>query len=573
MDARVSGSGIIVERGSRQEASFPGNGQHLLARQLLEQISDASNGTTCDPGPPSCIDADIGDESELVSSIPGTQLAGISGLPRWFRALTSFLVVLTVLVISLVFLMENRGIQDPDIWWHLRNAEYLFQHDQLPSQDMFSFTVPGHPWMNHEWLAEIPYYLAWRAGGLAGIKILTLAVIEIIFLGLLYLCYQESKNFKASVAACCVAILVATVSFGPRTILFGYLYLVVLMIILQRLRQKGSAPLWLIPPLFCLWINTHGSWSLGLVVFGISALAGLAHGSWGRIDAEPWTRAQWRKLLATGIASVAALFVNPFGYRLVSYPLDMAFRQKLNIEHVAEWVSVDFHNSRGKLVLFVMLCLFLGALLRNRRWPLGELGLLLFGLYSGLTYIRFLFLLAIVGAPVLAKLLDFVPQYREEADTPIVNAFVILLLMGAIFYYRPNSVQLDRSVEQMYPAQVLPFLKAHPPAGPMLNFYLWGGYLGWNDRNVKVFVDSRVDIFEYAGVLQDYLDLLSLKQPKQLLDKYHIRYVLFPLTEPLTYVLEHDPDWKVIYKDQLTVMLERTSEHSADEVEKVIAER
>jgi hypothetical protein len=197
--------------------------------------------------------------------------------------------MLTMLVVAIAFMMENKGIQDPDIWWHLRNAEYLFQHHELPRQDMFSFTVAGHPWINHEWLAEIPYYLAWRAAGLVGVKILTIAVIELIFLGLVYLCYQESRNFKASVAACCLSIFLATVSFGPRTVLFGYLYLVVLLIILQRFRQKGTAPLWLIPPLFCLWINTHGSWSLGLVVFGIIAVAGLAKGTWGRVEAAPWT--------------------------------------------------------------------------------------------------------------------------------------------------------------------------------------------------------------------------------------------------------------------------------------------
>jgi hypothetical protein len=288
------------------------------------------------------------------------------------------------------------------------------------------------------------------------------------------------------------------------------------------------------------------------------------------VEAAPWTPAQWRKLLITGLASVAALFLNPYGSRLVLYPLDLAFRQKLNISHVVEWVSVDFHDWRGKLVLLVLVGLFLSSLLRNRRWTLTELGLLLFGLYSGLTYIRFLFLLAILGAPVIAKLLDFLPPYRPEDETPLVNAVVILLLIGAMLYYWPKSAGLERSVEQHYPAQVLPFLKAHPPAGPMLNFYLWGGYLGWNDRNVKVFIDSRVDIFEYAGVLQDYLDLVALKQPMSLLDKYHIQCVLFPPAEPLTYVLEHDPRWKVIYSDQLSVMLERTAEASSGSSDKAM---
>ncbi len=72
-------------------------------------------------------------------------------------------------------------------------------------------------------------------------------------------------------------------------------------------------------------------------------------------------------------ASVAALFINPYGYRLVVYPLDMAFHQKLNIAHVAEWSSVDFHDLRGKdpLCFFMLSLLLLGSLLgRSGCWKL-----------------------------------------------------------------------------------------------------------------------------------------------------------------------------------------------------------
>jgi hypothetical protein len=242
--------------------------------------------------------------------------------------------------------------------------------------------------------------------------------------------------------------------------------------------------------------------------------------------------------------------------------LDLAFRQKLNVAHVAEWVSVDFHNTRGKLVLALIVLLLLGALLRSYRWTLAELGLLLFALYSGLTYMRFLFLLGIVVAPLVAKLLDFLPPYRREADTPLINTCVILLMIGSMIHYWPTSAELQRSVDMEYPTHVLPFLKAHPPNGPMLNFYLWGGYLEWYEPNVKVFIDSRVDIFEYAGVLKDYLDLLGIREAKPVLDKYNIRYVLFPSSEVLTYELEHDPQWKVLYSDKLSVLLERVNETS-----------
>lgn len=274
--------------------------------------------------------------------------------------------------------------------------------------------------------------------------------------------------------------------------------------------------------------------------------------------------------MITGVATIAALFVNPFGWRLVYYPFDLAFKQKLNISHVAEWVSVDFHDLRGKMVLILVIGLFLLALLRNRRWSLGETLMLLFALYSGLTYIRFLVLLGLVAAPILAQQLDFFPPYRPEDETPRVNMAVLLALIGVMIYFWPREAKVQKSIAETYPAGIIPYLKAHPPQGNVLNFYLWGGYLGWNDPSFKVFVDSRVDIFEYEGVLKDYLDILGVdnlqRRPEPILDKYHIRYVLFPPSDSknplhaggqLVYVLEHDSHWKTIYHDDVAVLLEK----------------
>jgi hypothetical protein len=494
----------------------------------------------------------------------GDQRSGaLAGWRERFFPAVSFHVVLTLLVVTLVFVLSRKGVSDPDIWWHLHNADYLVQHHSLPRADMYSFTVPGHPWINHEWLAELPYYFGWHVLGLSGINAVMFAILALIFLGVLYLCYRETGHYKASIVAVCFVVFLGSVSFGPRTILFGYADLVLLLIVLQRFRQKGHAPLWLLPPLFCLWANTHGSWLIGMVIFSTVIGAGLFQGEWGFIAAEPWTPSQRNRLLMSWGSSLAALFVNPFGARLVFYPLDLAFRQKLNIEHVAEWVSVNFHDLRGKLVIILLMVLLLSALLRALRWTLAELGLVLFALYSGLTYIRFLFLLAVVIAPVLAKTLEFVPRYRREMDTPVINFFVIILMIAGVAHYWPRESQLQALVGEQYPAEAVSYLQAHPPSGPVLNFYLWGGYLNWRDPGVKIFLDSRVDIFEYSGVLQDYLDLLALNDPGPLLEKYRIRYVLFPRGEPLTYVLQHDGQWKVLYQDKLSVLLERNRDDSA----------
>jgi len=521
---------------------------------------------------PAQIEAEPHTESQIEAAPADGAFSFGSGVRGWFRAGKSFLAVLTMVLVGIVYIFSlyRPDMNDPDIWWHMRNAQYLLQHHQFLRHDMYSFTAAGHPWINTEWLSEIPYYLAYRTLGLVGIKSMAFLILATIALLLLYLCYRESRNFKASVTVCYFAILLATVSFGPRTILFGYVFTVVLLIILQRLRQRGDAPLWVLPPLFCMWANTHGSWSIGLILFFLIGISGLIRGSWARVDAVKWTPAQLKKLIAVGIASVAALFLNPFGWRLVYYPFDLAFRQKLNIAHVQEWVSVDFHDMRGKMVLILVVTILLGALFRNRRWYLGEILVLVFALYSGLTYIRFLVLLGIVAAPVLAKTLDFFPPYRPEDETPRVNAMVLAVIIGLMVFFWPREAKVRKSIEETYPAGILPYLAAHAPQGNVLNFYLWGGYLGWHDPELKDFIDSRVDIFEYQGVLKDYLDLLGAdnlqRRPDAILDKYRIRYVLFPPSDSknplhlgggLVYVLEHDPHWKTIYKDRICVLLEK----------------
>jgi hypothetical protein len=504
---------------------------------------------------------------------PRGDVLNFGGGPRGvFRAGTSFLAVLTMVLIGLqfIFALYRPDMNDPDIWWHMRNAQYLLQQHHFPRVDMYSFTVAGHPWINHEWLSEIPYYLAYRAFGLVGLKTLCFLTFDAIFLLLLYLCFQESRNFKASVVVCYFATFLATVSFGPRTILFGYFYLVLLLILLHRFRTRGRAALWTIPILFLFWANTHGSWSLGLIIFFFFVLGGFAAGSWGQVDAVRWSPQQLRQLLVTAVVSVAALFINPFGWRLVYYPFDMAFKQNLNIAHVAEWVSVDFHEIRGRLVLVLILGLVCGVLFRNRRWNLSELMMLAFALYSGLTYIRFLVLLGIVAAPVFAKMLDFFPLYRPADDTPKVNAVVIVALLSLMVYLYPSESSVRASLEETYPSGALGYLQAHPTDGNVLNYYLWGGYLEWHARTIKTFVDSRVDIFEYAGVFKDYLDLmgadLAQHRPDGILDKYKIRYVLFPPADSknplhtggeLVYTLQQDPHWKTIYKDKVSVLLER----------------
>ena len=480
----------------------------------------------------------------------------MGNFPAFLKKIFSFSSMLMSLIALTVFLAVPKGIDDPDIGWHLRNAEYQIHHRAFIHQDMYSFTTHGKPWMDYEWLSEIPYYLGWKWFGARGIYFVMLLALETILLGIFGLAFLESGNTKSAFLISFLAIFLATVSFGPRTLLFGWIFLVVELAILYSF-QKGRDFTPLLPLVFLLWINSHGSWIIGLVLLAVFSLSGCIAGNWGLIEAKRWSGAQKRKLAWVSLLSTLALFVNPYGWRLVLYPFDMAFHQKLNIASIDEWRTVNFHEIRGKILLGIIAAAILLQLYRQRKWMLHEIAFLFIGLYAGLTYSRFLFLAAILVLPFLSRdISEWMPYYSEK-DKPWLNAPIIICFLAVIFMHLPTNSQVESRGSSRYPYRALTYLQDFHPRGNVFNAFLWGGYLIWNTRQVPVFIDSRVDIYEHNGVFADYLHAVELKDSLRVLDKYSIRYALLERDAPLGYLLQNTNGWKVDYRDKTTILLER----------------
>ena len=468
----------------------------------------------------------------------------------------SFPVMCMFLLAAVIFGFSVKQIAEPDIWWHLRDAAYLFQHHTIPSVDTYSFTAAGSPRLDFEWLSEVPFYLGFKAAGLQGILTVYFAVLVLIYVGVYYRSCRAGADCKDATLATLLAIFLGVVSIGPRTLLFGWLCMVGLLLVLDRFQRTGKG-LWLLPPLFALWINLHGSWIFGVVVLVLTIASGLVEGEWGLVVARRWTSGELKKLLSVFTVSLAALLVNPFGYKMVLYPFDLLFRQHGAMQYVQEWQSVDFSTGDGKLALLVILALLAVALFSRRRWKLDEVLLTAFALWAALSHARFLFFAGLVLVPILAPRLKLFPPYQRELDKPWLNAGIMAAVVGSLIFFFPSAARLQQKVDEQYPTAALQFMQRQQLKGRIFNQYVWGGYMEWNAPELKPFIDGRADIFVYNGVLDDHRKATTIEEPFQILDKYQIDEALLKPEWPLTYLLEHSPAWHMIYSDRVAMLLER----------------
>ena len=489
------------------------------------------------------------------------------GLSKFLSQTLTFRTILVGSVMSIVFLLALRPMTDPDIGWHLRNAEYLLHAHRMIRQDMYAFSTAGMPWINHEWLAEVPYYLGWRLWGANGLLLVMVTTLEAIFLGVFWLAWFHSRNLKAAWLVTSCAALFGTVSFGPRTLLFGWVALVSELLLLARHERSrslvptgglvGHRALWLLPPLFLVWINLHGSWLIGFVLLLCYGGCGLVQVQTGCIENTRWSSRELQYFGAVLLLCFGALFANPYGWRLVAYPFDLAFRQKLNVATVQEWQSLDWHSARGEIFFAVLALSFAAQLLRKRTWPLHHLAFLCIGVYSAITYSRFLFLAAILVLPLLARDIPWGTRQRGKLKhESLLNGLLLLcMVVCAGLNYRTKKASVESQTGM--PEKALRVLAGLPADAPVLNEYSWGGYLELHARNLSLLIDSRTDIFERKGVLRDYLDAVQIRNSFTLLDKYRIRYVLLGPETPLVYLLQHSPDWKTDYRDKTAILMER----------------
>ncbi|MBI3933418.1 MAG: hypothetical protein HY316_01920, partial [Acidobacteria bacterium] len=467
----------------------------------------------------------------------------------------AFLGALLVLGVA-IRAMQNP--MDPDSWWHVAVGERILQDGSFPETDTFSFTAAGTSWIAYEWLGEVLMASAAKMWGFRGHSFVLLLTSSLLFLLLYYYAYLRSRNWKAAFAACTVVLPLAGIFFTLRPQLLGYSLLVLTLICLERFRQGNERAIWALPFIFLVWVNTHGSFAFGLFVVGLYWTCGLVRFQWGGLSGEKWTDRQRLCLEISMLLSVAGLCVTPYGTRLAAYPFELALLQPANVANIVEWQPLTTNLSFGKFFVGLLLLYFLAQTVARQTYQLHELALLFFSVFSASLHRRFLIIFVIMFAPLLAALLArwFAP-YDPAKDRPLLNGALVVAMLAALFWIFPSEGALQEQAANSYPQRAVQYLQDHPIEGSLWNEYGWGGYLIWaRHPKHRVFIDGRADIYEYSGILSDYLRIDRLHPDAlSLLRKYDIRASLVRRNSPLGTLLRTAPGWSPVYADKVSELL------------------
>ena len=189
--------------------------------------------------------------------------------PYSFREQRLFAITAVVLALVAVYAVRSA---DADLWGHLRYGQHLLANGGRVGADPFAYTTAGRVWNDHEYLAQMGFWLVYDAAGPWGL-ILLKCFVGAATIFVLYRALRLGSD-DARVWGPLLVLLAAGVGrwliFRPQ--IFTFLLLSIFVLTLFRHLLDRPARLWVLPLLVPLWVNLHGGFLAGLGAVGLALL-------------------------------------------------------------------------------------------------------------------------------------------------------------------------------------------------------------------------------------------------------------------------------------------------------------
>lgn len=505
--------------------------------------------------------------------------------------------VITIFYLTVVFLLSLTNLVDTDAFTHLNLGREIFNHRGFPAKELFNYPSLENPFGSSEWLFGLVLYIAYLLLNIKGVILLKAGIITLTFYILLKDSLLSQKNLLVSIAILFVTAIFMRYRFVERPDIALMLFLSFNIYCLNAYVQENKPYIYVLPFIQILWANIHPSISLMIIPFAAFIIAGLFQRFLQDKFAHQYPLTPSYKHIAViatiFIASILASFINPYSFHPLSAPVGL-ITSNWWMDEVVELKPPTWDIWKSPFIFSaVILGSFLLTVVRKRT-SLIHLFIVLPFIYIGLSGIRFVFLIGLVGSPMIVRNINTIVAEDTWASFQRLKTYkiavlrlihagtsiglVLVILFATVitiagrgpFRLQDKVFGLRIGYEQL-PEEALKYLDEKGINGRLFNTFQWGGYITWRDYPKRMtFVDGRggvsPDLLEALGKARFQPDVLN-----SLSERYGFEVVLLHYNPIVSKALQgKNPDvdlglfaapkdWALVYWDDVSmVYLKRT---------------
>ncbi len=478
-----------------------------------------------------------------------------------------FPIIIFAIIAVAVLSVAAMRVTNLDIWWHLKAGELIWENGALLTEDPFSYTALGAPWVNHEWLFQILAWLAYDSLGSAA-----LIAFKIIMTGGIALAvYKTIKLLLRSENAAMWGTLLLLCSIGVRVMarpfLLGLLFIAIFAYLLHSFRAGKERIIWWTIPITIVWVNWHGS---GIIAPAMIFAYAFGESIQAKLSGPAAMERKSRRLLwLVGGSVLAASTINPMGIDTLLFPFEHANMTAI-MAYTQEWMPIlspDLSNLIHIIILKGLIVITMISYIANRRdVRISHIALTALTSYTLLKGHRFAPYFAIINIPIL--LLNFrvwskklsipvtrIALFRWLSITAAICAVAYTIMVGPPIALEGISLKCRKVGDAKFfaPRQMVKFLDENDIRGRVFNDMGYGGYLIFKrGPEEKVFIDGRTPIYGDDFYIKFVGALRSSVMFEKLDDEYDFDYLVFHSGTAWIYRKFHkylwmNPKWSLVY--------------------------
>ena len=417
----------------------------------------------------------------------------------------NFKVLLGLLFIGYLFFTFYVPIETEDVWWHLSTGRYIWEHGQIPHDDVFSFSEDKAPWFFTQWLGASFFYSVVHFFGLDGLKVLRALIILFVFLIL----FLYGRKYVPTVFLLWLIFLVSggfLIRILIRPLIFNAIFIQCLLIILFAYQRSGNRKIlaW-IPLCGAIWSNIHlGSFVYGGLLIGVFLFTMLVE-------------SKFSKKILFDLGGILVLYflsfgLSPYGFNGVLYPWKVFFipeflELRSFANTIAEVSPPVFILGLSGVSFFCFFITTVLSLIFNKDRQFSYWILFIFALFSFLLAIRnieFFYLVCVylifqcaINVHLLKKWEK--AKWKNGVEKSALFFLIIFLSFGIIKSINGkinNDGREWHKLTQIYapttPLKAVKFLKDMNIQGIIYNTDILGGYIIWEGfPGLRPFIDGR----------------------------------------------------------------------------------